>query len=42
MKMFARKNQVVGGIGKCMINRSLYERQTQFNIIYIMRTNMNP
>lgn len=42
MKMFARKNQVVGGIGKCMINRSLYERQTPFNIIYIMRTNMNP
>lgn len=31
MKMFARKNQVVGGIGKCMINRSLYERQIQFN-----------
>lgn len=42
MKMFARKNQVVGGIGKFMINRSLYERQTAFNIIYIMRTNMNP
>ncbi len=40
MKMFARKNQVVGGIGKFMINRSLYERQTAFNIIYIMRTNM--